>query len=36
MTKETLQTYDYVCFSDLAYEVDFSDLKEAEKRLSDG
>jgi glycerol-3-phosphate cytidylyltransferase-like family protein len=27
------QSYDYVCFGDLAYEFDFSDLKEAEKKI---
>jgi len=32
MTKET-QTYDFICFGDLAYEFDFSDLKEAEKKI---
>ncbi|MCR9263103.1 MAG: hypothetical protein NXH86_03040 [Flavobacteriaceae bacterium] len=26
-------TYDYVCFGDLAYEFDFSDLKEAEQKI---
>ena len=33
MTQISEQTYDYICFSDLAYEFDFSDLKEAEKKI---
>ncbi|MDV7141016.1 hypothetical protein R3X28_19190 [Maribacter sp. TH_r10] len=33
MSETSEQTYDYVCFSDLAYEFDFSDLKEAEKKI---
>ena len=33
MAETSEQTYDYVCFSDLAYEFDFSDLKEAEKKI---
>ena len=33
MAETNKQTYDFVCFSDLAYEFDFSDLKEAEKKI---
>ena len=33
MTKSSEQTYDYICFSDLAYEFDFSDPQEAEKKI---
>ncbi len=33
MAETSEQTYDYTCFSDLAYEFDFSDLKEAEKKI---
>ena len=33
MAETSEQTYDYVCFNDLAYEFDFSDLKEAEKKI---
>lgn len=33
MRETTKQTYDFVCFGDLAYEFDFSDLKEAEKKI---
>jgi hypothetical protein len=33
MAETSEQTYDYVCFGDLAYEFDFSDLKEAEKKI---
>jgi hypothetical protein len=33
MAETSEQTYDYVCFSDLAYEFDFCDLKEAEKKI---
>ncbi|MFD0837258.1 hypothetical protein ACFQ0I_15875 [Mariniflexile aquimaris] len=33
MAETSEQTYDYICFSDLAYEFDFSDLKEAEKKI---
>ncbi|MGO4921380.1 hypothetical protein [Maribacter spongiicola] len=33
MAETSEQTYDFVCFSDLAYEFDFSDLKEAEKKI---
>ena len=33
MLQENEQTYDLVCFTDLAYEFDFSDKKEAEKKI---
>jgi hypothetical protein len=33
MTQNSEQTYDYICFSDLAYEFDFSNPKEAEKKI---
>ena len=33
MAETSKQTYDFVCFSDLAYEFDFCDLKEAEKKI---
>lgn len=33
MAETSEQSYDYVCFSDLAYEFDFCDLKEAEKKI---
>jgi len=33
MTQTSEQTYDYICLSDLAYEFDFSDPKEAEKKI---
>jgi len=33
MKQTSKQTYDYICFSDLAYEFDSSDLKEAEKKI---
>lgn len=33
MAETSEQTYDYVCFGDLAYEFDFSELKEAEKKI---
>lgn len=33
MKIDSKQSYDYICFSDLAYEFDFSDLKEAEKKI---
>jgi hypothetical protein len=33
MAEKSEHTYDYVCFGDLAYEFDFSDLKEAEKKI---
>ncbi len=33
MTDSKEQTYDFICFSDLAYEFDFSDKKEAEKKI---
>lgn len=33
MTEEQKQTYDFICFSDLAYEFDFSDKKEIERKI---
>ena len=33
MSQENEQTYDLICFTDLAYEFDFSDKKEAEKKI---
>lgn len=33
MAETSEQSYDYVCFSNLAYEFDFCDLKEAEKKI---
>jgi hypothetical protein len=33
MKEEQPQTYDFICFTDLAYEFDFSDKKEAEKKI---
>jgi hypothetical protein len=33
MDQKSEQSYDYICFSDLAYEFDFSDPKEAEKKI---
>ncbi len=33
MVKSSDQTYDFVCFHDLAYEFDFCDLQEAEKKI---
>jgi len=33
MAEKTEQTYDYICFGDLAYEFDFSEHKEAEKKI---
>lgn len=33
MTSPSNPTYDYICFSDLAYEFDFSDRKEAERKI---
>jgi hypothetical protein len=33
MAETSEQTYDYVCFGDVAYEFDFSDLKETEKKI---
>lgn len=33
MKEKSNQSYDYICFGDLAYEFDFSDLKEAEKKI---
>lgn len=34
MTEEEQEnTYEYVCFGDLAYEFDFSDKKEAERKI---
>jgi hypothetical protein len=31
MTEESKQTYDLICFTDLAYEFNFSDKKEIEE-----
>lgn len=33
MTEEHENTYEFVCFSDLAYEFDFSEKKEAERKI---
>jgi|SRR5690554_3182246 len=33
MEQNTQQTYDLICFTDLAYEFDFTDKKEAEKKI---
>jgi hypothetical protein len=33
MSIEQTQTYDFICFSDLAYEFDFSDKKDIEKKI---
>tara|TARA_R110002050_G_scaffold45957_4_gene108373 strand:+ start:2855 stop:3226 length:372 start_codon:yes stop_codon:yes gene_type:complete len=33
MSHQNKYTYDLVCFTDLAYEFDFSDKKEAEKKI---
>lgn len=33
MAETSKPTYDYICFSDLAYEFDFSELKEAETKI---
>ena len=33
MAQKSEQSYDYICFSDLAYEVDFSDPREIEKKI---
>jgi hypothetical protein len=33
MTQVKKQTYDSICFTDLAYEFDFSDKKEAENKI---
>ncbi len=33
MTEENKQTYDFICFTDLAYEFDFSDKKETAKKI---
>ena len=33
MEQDTQQTYDLICFTDLAYEFDFSDKKEAENKI---
>jgi hypothetical protein len=33
MIDEKEQTYDFVCFTDLAYEFDFSEKKEIEKKI---
>jgi hypothetical protein len=33
MTEDKKQTYDFICFTDLVYEFDFSDKKEIEKKI---
>jgi hypothetical protein len=33
MTDDKRQTYDFICFTDLAYEFDFSNKKEIEKKI---
>ena len=33
MTQTSEQSYDFICFTDLAYEFDLSDRKEAEKKI---
>jgi hypothetical protein len=33
MTNDKAQTYDFICFTDLAYEFDFSDKKTTEKKI---
>ncbi len=33
MTDNNSQTYDYICFTDLAYEFDFSEKSEIEKKI---
>ena len=33
MTQTSEQSYDFICFTDLAYEFDFSDHKEAERKI---
>ena len=33
MAETSEKTYDFVCFGDLAYEFDFSDHEEAEKKI---
>jgi hypothetical protein len=33
MPKDQKQTYDFICFSDLSYEFEFSDKKEIEKKI---
>jgi hypothetical protein len=33
MTDENKQTYDFICFTDLAYEFDFSEKKEIERKI---
>ena len=33
MARQLKQTYDYICFSELAYEFDFSDHLEIEKKI---
>lgn len=33
MAKTSKETYDYICFSDLAYELDYSEPKEIEKKI---
>lgn len=33
MTNDKAQTYDFICFTDLAYEFDFSDKKDIENKI---
>jgi hypothetical protein len=33
MTDDKKQTYDFICFTDLAYEFDLSEKKEIEKKI---
>lgn len=33
MVQENEQTYDFICFTELAYEFNFSDKKEVEKKI---
>lgn len=33
MTEDKRQTYNFICFTDLVYEFDFSDKKEIEKKI---
>src|SRR5690606_21072488 len=33
MKEKLAHSYDFICFTDLAYEFDFSDKKEAEKKI---
>jgi len=33
MAKKNIQTYDYICFTDLVYEFDFSDQKKIESKI---